>query len=189
MAGSVIRLHFLGLALLGPVSLMAACATPTPYQQYQPEGARGIHGGYSDQRLAPNRFKVSFHGNELTSRDRVENYLLYRAAELTVASGYDWFMIADRHTEHDVETHVRESPWGYWQPHWRYQRYGYGWDVWHPEYGGAFWANQIDVSRVESFEVTAEIVLGKGAASEPAAFDARRVMTAIGPMVELPKKR
>ena len=160
------RRSLLALASGALIVALGACATPTPYQPYRAERASGIHGGYSDQRLAPNQFRVKFHGNELTSRERVETYLLYRAAELTVANGFDRFVIVDRHTEHDVETYVRNSPWGspgYWQPHWRYYRSGYGWDVWHPEFGGPFWADRIDVTTVESFEVEAEIVMEKGA--------------------------
>lgn len=178
-----------GLALV----LSACVTTPTPYQPYRSESAGGVHGGFSEVRIAPDRFRVKFHGNELTSRERVENYLLYRAAELTLANGSDWFSVADRHTEHEVETYVRSSPWGgtgYWQPHWRYYRYGYGWDVWHPEFGGPFWADRVDVTKVESFEVEAEIVLKKGAlpADDPTAIDARHIMSLVGPTVELPRK-
>jgi hypothetical protein len=148
-----------------------------------------VHGGYSELRLGPDLFQVKFHGNELTARERVETYLLYRAAELTVANGFDSFAIVGRNTEHDVETRVRHNPWGYWRPYWRYYRSGYGWDVWYPDSGGPFWADQVDVTTVESFEVEAKIVLGKGALTDPAAFDARRVMAEIGPRVELPKQR
>lgn len=178
---------------------VVACTTPTPYQPYRAEMAGGVHGGFSDQQLAPDRFRVKFHGNELTSRERVEGYLLYRAAELTVQNGYDWFRIVDRQTEHDVRTYVRPDPlyrpwygseYGYWRPHWRFYRQGYGWDVWHPEYGDPFWADRVDVSTVESFEAEAEIVLGKGALPIPQeqAFDARRVMTDLGPTIVLPKQ-
>lgn len=181
-----------GAAVLG--SLTSACMTPTPYQPYRPEAASGVHGGYSDQQIAPGRFRVMFHGNELTSRDRVETYLLYRAAEVALDNGFDWFAIADRHTEHDVETYVRQpffGGYGYWQPHWSYYRRGYGWDVWHPEYGGPYWADRIDVTQVESFEVSAEIVGGKGPvpSNDPKIFDARQVMARIGPAIELPRSR
>lgn len=193
MKGDLRRTSLRALFVLAITAGIGACATPTPYQPYRAESASGVHGGYSDQQLAPNRFRVQFHGNDLTSRDRVENYLLYRAAELTLANGYDWFSIADRHTEHDVETYIRRSPWGvygYWQPHWRYYRYGYGWDVWHPEFGGPFWADSIDVTTVESFEVDAEIVLEKGPlpAGNPSALDARRIMAELAPTIVRPKQ-
>lgn len=181
----------LAIGALAMMMLAGACTTtPTPYQPYRAEQAGGVHGGYSDQRLAENRFRVRFHGNELTSRERVEKYLLYRAAELTVANGYDWFAIADRHTEHDVETYVRRpSIGGYWQPHWRYYRSGYGWDVWHPEYGGPFWSDGIDVTTVQSFEVDAEIVLGKGSPppGDAKAFNARQIIAELGPTIVYPR--
>ena len=60
---------------------LAACATATPYQ---PAGFNGQRGGYAEQRLENNRFRVSFSGNSVTSRDQVEMSLLLRSAELTV---------------------------------------------------------------------------------------------------------
>ena len=81
--------RFTTLLAAGAAAVMiAACATPTPYQ---PIGARGTgaSGGFSDVRLAENRYRVTFAGNSLTTRERVETYLLYRAAELTVQQGFD----------------------------------------------------------------------------------------------------
>jgi hypothetical protein len=73
--------------------LLAACAGgPTPYQQ-----ARDGYG-YSDQQIEENRYRISFAGNSATSRQTVEDYLLYRAAELTVQTGRDYFEVVDRNT-------------------------------------------------------------------------------------------
>lgn len=178
--------------------MLAGCTTATPYQPYRAETAGGTHGGYSDQQLAPDRYFVRFHGNELTSRDRVEGYMLYRAAELTLQRGYDWFMIVDRHTEHNTHTYVQPDPfyrpyygsaYPYWRPYWRYYRPHYGWDVWYPWGGSSFWADRYDLRTVESFEAQAEIMLRKGAIppSEPRAFDAHKVIADLGPTIERPK--
>jgi hypothetical protein len=71
--------------------LLAGCAgKPTPYQAAQ-DGF-----GYSEQQTEENRYRVSFAGNSATSRQTVEDYLLYRAAELTVQTGHDWFRVVDR---------------------------------------------------------------------------------------------
>ena len=135
---------------------LAGCTTATPYQPYRAEFAGGVHGGYSDQQLSPDRYLVRFHGNELTSRDRVEGYMLYRAAELTLQRGFDWFAMADRHTEHDTQTYVDRDPfyrpyygpgYGYWQPSWRYYRPGFGWNDWYPWSGGPFWADRLRRSK------------------------------------------
>jgi hypothetical protein len=76
--------------------LIAACAGgPTPYQQAQ-DGY-----GYSEQRFEENRYRVSFAGNSATSRQTVEDFLLYRAAELTVQTGHDWFEVVHRNTMQD----------------------------------------------------------------------------------------
>jgi hypothetical protein len=76
--------------------LLAGCAAaPTPYQ-----AARNGFG-YSEQQIEENRYRVSFVGNSATGRQTVEDYLLYRAAELTVQNGHDWFEVADRHTVQD----------------------------------------------------------------------------------------
>lgn len=188
--GRPCRIAFSTAALALAASLAACTTTATPYQPYRAEGATGVHGGYSEARLAENRFRVKFHGNELTSRQRVEDYLLYRAAELTLANGYDRFSVADRHTEHDVQTYVRQSRFGpYWEPTWRYYRPGSGWHAWYPGYGGPSWAETVDVTAVEAFEVEAEIVLEKGESPAGVAksFDARRVIAEIGPTIRRPR--
>ena len=41
----------------------------------------------------------------MTSRETVETYLLYRAAQLTVERGFDWFEMADRNTEKHSSTY------------------------------------------------------------------------------------
>ena len=70
---------------------LAGCeTTPTPYQPLGAPGAT-VAGGFTDQRLDETHFRVTFKGNDLTSRERVQTYLLYRAAELTAGQGFDWF--------------------------------------------------------------------------------------------------
>lgn len=175
-----------------------ACSTATPYQP-QLAGQR-VSGGYSEARLAEDRYRVNFEGNTLTSRDRVEGYLLYRAAELTVRDGYDWFLIVDRLTEHDVETYVAPDPlyrpwygsgYGYWRPHWRYYEGETGWRYWHPEVGDPFWGDRLDIRTVERFEAHAEIVMRRGPipAGEERAFDAGEVIQDLGPTIKRPKPR
>jgi hypothetical protein len=177
---------------------LAACATPTPYQP----NIRGqaTSGGYSEVRLEENRFRVNFAGNSLTSRETVEGYLLFRAAELTVQNGYDWFSILDRQTDRDARTYVEPDPfynpwygpsYSYWRPSWRYYGRGYGWRTWDPFFGGPFWANRVDVRTVERFEAAAEIVMGRGQkpADDLRAFDARAVMENLRPRIQYPEPR
>ena len=53
-----------------------------------------------------------------------------------------------------------------------------------------FWADDIDVSTVTSFEASAEIVMFKGERpNDPRSFDARQVMQNLGPTIQMPQQR
>jgi hypothetical protein len=185
-------------ALVGALALAAgltACATPTPYQPNIP--GQAASGGYSEVRVEPDRWRVSFQGNSLTSRETVEAYLLFRSAELTVQQGYDWFQIVDRHTDRSARSYVEPDPFydpwygprfGFWRPTWRYYGRGFGWRTWDPFWGGPFWADTVDVRTVEKFEATAEIVMRHGAkpADDPRAFDAHAVIENLRPHIRYP---
>ncbi|MFN3858733.1 MAG: CC0125/CC1285 family lipoprotein [Caulobacter sp.] len=176
-------------------TLMAACATATPYQP----NVRGqaVSGGYSDERITSDRFRVSFSGNSLTSRETVERYLLFRAAELTLAEGYDGFVLADRETTRDSRTYFDPPPgrygwgYGYWRPSWRYFGPRYGWRRWDPWYSDRFWADDMDMRTVTRFEATAEIVMYRGPSpSGPErSFNAREVVANLGPGIVRPEPR
>jgi hypothetical protein len=173
---------------------LAACQTATPYQPLV-RGA-SVSGGFTDQRLDADHYRVTFQGNSLTSRETVETYLLYRAAELTVSEGSDWFEMVDRHTDRDRRTYYDPDPfygrpgyaWGYWRPHWRYYGGRIGWRGWDPFWGDPFWADRMDMHTIERFEASAEIVMHKGPkpADMARAFDARGVMANLGPKIVRP---
>lgn len=174
-------------------ALLTACATPTPYQPDIP-GQR-VAGGFSEERLAADRYRVTFTGNCFTSRERVEGYLLYRAAELTLEEDYDWFTIIDRLTERDqrtYETRIHDPYWspafGYWRPYWRYYGPRYGWRSWYPGYGDPFWADRVSLRTVEQFTAHAEIAMHRGEIpeNEERGFDAREVMANLEPTIERP---
>lgn len=191
---SIVQRTAKGLALFLTLTLFA-CTTATPYQ---PETAgQRISGGYSEKRLGNNRYRVHFSGNTLTSRETVEGYLLYRAAELTVQSGYDWFKITDHTTERDRRTYIerepRYEPWygssyNYWRPHWRYYRRG-RWTTWHPYRSAPFWGYDENIRTVERFEAEAEIAMYRGPmrTDETRVFDARKVMSDLGPTIKRPE--
>lgn len=80
-------------AALVAAALAACSATPTPYQ------AQGDDGGYTDQQLESDRYRVKFAGNTATPRETVEDYALFRAAELTLQSGNDYFKVVSKEVE------------------------------------------------------------------------------------------
>ena len=93
-------------ALAASTLMVAGCATETTYRPATGQGF--ARTGYSDRQIEPNRFLVSFSGNSVTSRDTVERYLFFRAAELTLQNGYDYFVMADRDT--DLQTRTYTTP-------------------------------------------------------------------------------
>lgn len=167
-----------GLAM--GAALLSGCATPTPY--HAASATDPAHAdGYRELQVEPERWRVVFAGNSLTSRETVETYLLYRAAELTLQKGYDWFQAVERDTEEHVTLVVREpiGAWGPgWEPHWRYA-YGVraGWRDW--DRHGAY--PDFDVQRITAYEAIAEVVMGHGStpAEDTRAFDARAVKASL----------
>jgi len=120
-------MHFLVKPLLLMLLLLvSACAGtgPTPYQPAERPGGQG----YSEERVSEDTYRITVSGNSLTSRDRVEDYLLYRAAELTLLEGYDHFLLTDRRTDSDTVRYY--DSWG--GPAW-----GPGW-AWRPYWGGYY---------------------------------------------------
>jgi hypothetical protein len=174
---------------------LSACISATPYQ---PVGhGNATSGGYSETRIEPNRWRVDFAGNSMTSRETVEGYLLFRAAELTLQNGDDWFAMVDRQTDARQRSYVQPDPlyrpwygpgFGYWRPSWRYRGRGFGWRTWDPYFGGPFWADRYDVQTIQNFEASAEIVTHKGAkpADDPRAFDAHAVVENLKPKIQYP---
>ena len=153
---------------------LSACASPTPYQPVDPK-----NGGYSEERISQNQYRVVFRGNAHTPPEQVEQYLLRRAAELTLKEGYDWFRPTNRVVEGRVRTiqttrgtvRVSEGP-------------GYsGWD----NYGSFFTRSgtgflkpiwrRINPPSGEAVEASAEIVLGRNPVPQiQDAVDARKLL-------------
>ena len=168
---------FAGLAL-------TACATSTPYG---PATRGGF--GYTDQRIDGNRYRVTFRGNSSTSREQVENSLLFRAAELTVQNGFDHFIVVENDTEAKSYFTTLYGPaytgFGPFYGRYRFNRFGRGR---FGRFGGAFPYYPYgfgfgpgfygDVRENRQYSAIAFISLHKGAKpdDEPAAFDARQVM-------------
>jgi len=149
--------------------MLAACATATPYQP-----ADAGRYGFQEQVIEQNRVRITFRGNTLTDRDTVETYLLYRAAEVTLASGKDYFIVANRDTEgHSRLQSVGSSArfgFDYW-----YFSPRRGWSPWYDP----FWAEPASYREVTRYEAVAEIAMfdGEKPANDANAFSARDVQT------------
>lgn len=176
------------------LAALAGCAHPTPYQ---PSTVSASGRGFSDARIEDNRFQVSFAGNSVTPAETVERYLLFRAAEVTLASGNDWFRIVERqrilsalpesgsrrigrkggHRGHGYHGHR-----GYY--HGPRVRWGFG-----VGFGsGWFYSSPVIVHVPRRFEAFAEILVfpGEKPADDPDAYDARAVIARLGPSILRP---
>ena len=69
------------------------CSTP-----YQPKGALG---GYSEERMLDNMYRVEYQGNQHSKPEKIQNYLMYRCAELTQEKGYEYFAILSEERHFD----------------------------------------------------------------------------------------
>lgn len=79
--------------------LLAACETmPTPYGAAEEEGGFGL----SEAQIDRETWRISFAGNEYTSREQVENSVLYRAAEIASGEGADGFLVLKEELESDL---------------------------------------------------------------------------------------
>ncbi len=161
------RLHSAAIAAAS-VLILAGCQTATTYHPSDRPGA----AGYSDVQLSGNRYRVTFTGNSATPRDRVEDYLLLRSAEVTLKAGYRFFLFDTRDTKSETIYHSDFAGWPGWP--------GYGW-YWHSwPYGPQ---SRFDRFPTTSYEAYAEIVLltDDQAKSEPRAVNAQEVLDHIGP--------
>lgn len=171
----------LSFLVLVPI-VLAGCMTVTPYGPAMEGGGFG----FSEQQIETNRYSVSFNGNSSTSRQSVENYLLYRAAELTVEAGHDYFIITENDTEAKktysvVSKYPKYGRRSYWvgprENHYNYPYYSYGFD----------WSSsqETDVHEFTRYSAEAYITLHNGPkpVDDGNAFDARDVLSNLGAFV------
>lgn len=73
------------ILILVMVAALGGCVTS--YQR------KGFTGGYSETQISDDVYQITFIGNGYTGRSRVRDFAMYRAAELAMTSGYDYFVI------------------------------------------------------------------------------------------------
>ncbi|RUO63746.1 CC0125/CC1285 family lipoprotein [Pseudidiomarina insulisalsae] len=77
------------LVLVALCAVLAGCSTTSLYRP-----AVGDGYGYSEQQLADDRYQIIFKARRTDSLT-AQNFALARAAEVTLANGYDWFIVTD----------------------------------------------------------------------------------------------
>jgi hypothetical protein len=152
--------------------LLAGCATgPAPYQ---PKTA-DTYSGYTDQQLAQNRYRVTYSGTSSTPRAVVENYLLFRAAQVTQAAGFAAFAFDDRDTKAHTSYFTDDTGW------FGHRHFGWYWSDWPLN-------DQIESRPITRYEAYAEIVMltADQAKADPRSLNALDVLSRLGPQVSPP---
>ena len=155
------------LAAIACAAAMAACATATTVYAPAAPGRQAV--GFSEYRIEPGRYRVTFRGGGGAPPAQVADYALLRAAELTISDGYDWFRVADRWMEGSPDRGPQVSIGGGSANFGRRSSVGIG-------LGTSF-----SLGGGPSMSQTIEVVMGRGAAPRDAdVYDARAIRREIG---------
>ena len=158
------------------VLVLSGCvAEPTPYQP-KADGT-----GYSQQQIDAQTWRVQFVGNIDTPRETVENYLLYRSAEIMLFRGYDKFVMLEKDVERNVE---------YWGTGY-YPHFGFGLHHGHHHghHHGLWYYGPTRYSPLVSYSAAATIRIYTGGpppANAPV-YDAQEIVQQLGPTIVLPQ--
>jgi hypothetical protein len=164
------------LAVLVALALGACAARPTPYQP------RTDGGGYTEQQIDASTWRVTFAGNFDTSRETVDNYLLYRSAEIMRFGGFEKFVVLEKEIESTVEyTQYERYPYdyghGYYDRHGRYRYYPY------PRYYGP--TRSIPFVRYTGYATIRTYTEGPPPGGGPV-YDANQLIRQLGPSIRIP---
>ncbi|MCB9072992.1 MAG: hypothetical protein H6623_05180 [Bdellovibrionaceae bacterium] len=157
---------------------LSGCVTATPYKAATSDSG----AGYRDKKIDEDKYRVVFRGNEETSRETVEIYLLYRAAEVTLENGDNYFLVieqkTDTHTSYYSTSPVFYGAYG--RGSYRYPYYAYGYS----------WVNAPGMQTLDRYEAIAYITLykEKPPGNNAELFNAKEVLKNLAPDIHRPQK-
>lgn len=76
------------------VTLLCCCATPYKRNSWLEEWP----GGFATTRINDNTYIITFRGNYFTPYQKAQNDAMYRAAQVTIDAGYDYFVVTNSST-------------------------------------------------------------------------------------------
>lgn len=205
--------RFRNLLIAASAATLAACATATPYQAASEPGG---FDGYTQQMIENDRARVSFGGNSVTKRETIENYLLFKAAEMTLEKGFDHFVLQEREVEEDKRVRVTQNGFGggfggfgAFDPYFGYSFFGprlgfsqayafnrfggfnRGFGFGRRGFIGGFndpFFNDIDVREITKYRAIADVKFGKGEGEDaPNVFNAREVIENLSGSITFPE--
>lgn len=89
--------------LIMSILILVGCASKPDYRP-----ANKGSTGYSEQKISDDRYRVEFKSVSNSVAD-AGDYALLRAAELTQAQGYDWFVVTNKETFVESKSHAPTS--------------------------------------------------------------------------------
>jgi hypothetical protein len=179
------------------VSGVVGCAALAAAQANPPMVPPAGPGVFTVKPSGPNTFKLVVTGHTFNSRGDIEKYLAYRAAQLTIEQGADWFTLKEDRAKGETAVPVPvRDPEGprysfrmkYFRPVWRYKVSDSAeWTRWSSFSGEPFIS--ADPKTISDFEVSVEIVVRKGPMddADPLAFDAGALSDLLVNQVSPPK--
>lgn len=203
------------LAIAASITVLAACASTTPYK---PASQPGGFDGYSQTMLDNSTARITFGGNSLTNRETVENYMLYRAAEMALERGHEHFSLVNRDTEKDTRVSYRPNGSTFGRGYDPYFRYSFfqprtGWSAFNRYnfyrrgirrdrgwgFGGfssdpfyrddPFRRDSYSVRENSKYRATADVAFGRTAApGSDHLFNAREIIANLGPSIVFPEE-
>lgn len=154
--------------------LLLGCVGPTPYQ-------RLIDGrGYNEEQLDDHRFRVTFVGNLRTPSEAADNYVLFRAAELTLETHNDYFILLDQGSQKlaSIKSTTFERP---------VQSYEGADGAQNPVYETVATGSIRPVVSHQA-EAVIEVHAGAKPQDELNAFDARELKSRLEPLIMYPRR-
>lgn len=146
---------------------LAGCAT-TPTVFAPATGPQAV--GFSDLKIEPGRYRVTFRGGSGAPMAQVSDYALLRAADLTLADGYDWFRVVDRIVMESAGAGGPQVSFG-----------AAGGSGSHSSNVGLGVGTTFNLGGGAALSQTLEILMGRGAKpSDGEVYDARQVRQTVG---------
>ena len=154
------------IAILFSCLLLAACRTP--YQDM------GFLGGVDATQIDSSTFRISAKGNAYTRSETIQDFAMMKAAETTLGSGNDYFVILGAQDMTRQETSV--TP---------------GTSTSTTSFSGGVARTETDYSGPQISQyvkpgqnLMIKVFKGRKPQDNPAAFDAREVITFLGPKIK-----
>lgn len=152
-------------------------------------------GNFGVKKLSGDRYELKVTGSDLKDRQKIEEYMIYRAAEFSLTNQFPWFELIEQRERGDKVEALPRDPEGprfsfrleNWRPKWRVKSAGTDkWQAWSPFSGAQF---PVADGAAAEYEVTAIIVPRKGPNDgvNPLAFEADAVSDFLINQVAPPK--